>query len=195
MTALIWIIKKIRHLIESSKFSIIIQIDQFATMIICRQKLIISIDFFIRSNIRLVRTSQYFFQFSLDVRHKSSKNNIVSNALSRLSNSNKSNSNDYSELDVLFVCNRFNNLYAYNATLIEVSQNFNDKIIDKYVNDFKLKKHVLLLHKNDKFKKNTSEMLFVREKKSNISYRLINRCKTSMYIKKLYKRNVRYCKR
>ena len=59
MIALIWVVKKIRHLIKSSKFSIIIQTDHSATIDICKQKLIIFTNSFIRSNIRLIRASQY----------------------------------------------------------------------------------------------------------------------------------------
>ena len=149
MTALIWVIKKIRHLIESSKFSIIIQIDYSVTMTICRQKLIISTNFFIRSNIRLVRASQYLSQFSFDIRHKSDKNNLISDAFSRLVNTDVSLSRteNYFEFDAL---------YVYNTTLIKLSEKFENKIIQKYVDDFKWKKHVLLLHKNNLLKKTLS---------------------------------------
>ena len=128
MATLIWVIKKIRHLVESSKYSIIIQIDHSATVDICRQKLITSTNSFIRSNIRLVRASQYLSQFSLDVRHKSGKDNIVSDALSRLSSADVclSESNDYSELDAL---------YVYNTTLVEISENFRNRLIQGYSND------------------------------------------------------------
>ena len=164
MTALVWIVKKIRHLIESFKFSIVVQIDYSATMNICKQKLITSINSFIRSNIRLVRASQYFSQFSLDVRHKPDKDNIVSDALSRLNNTDMSlsGSNDYSKLNAL-------NTFSYNTTLVKMNEDFRKKIIDEYVNDSNWRKHVLLLHKNDQLKKNASDMPFIR-KKSLIYY-------------------------
>ena len=156
MTALIWIVKKIKHLIKSFKYSILIQIDHFATIDICKQKLITSINFFIRSNIRLIRASQYLFQFSLDVRHKSEKNNIVSDALSRLSSIDVSILEiEYSKLDALF---------SYNTTLMKINEKFKDRIVRKYAENLKWKKHILLLNNNNKLKKNAFDMFFVQEK-------------------------------
>ena len=130
MAALIWVIKKIRHLVESFKYSVIIQIDHSATIDICRQKLITFTNSSIRSNIRLVRVSQYLSQFSLDIRHKPGKDNIVSDALSRLSSTDMclSGSNDYSELDAL---------YVYNTTFVEISENFRNRLIQEYFNDLR----------------------------------------------------------
>ena len=146
-------------MIESFKYSIIIQIDHFATINICRQKLIISTNSSIRSNIRLVRASQYLSQFSLDVKHKLDKDNIVSNTLSWLNSVDMSLSNlhDYSELNAL-------NTFNYNITLVKMNEGFRKKIIDEYVNDFSWRKHVLLLHKNDQLKTNAFNMSFIRDK-------------------------------
>ena len=121
MTALIWIIKKVKHLIEFSKFSVIIQIDHSTTIDIYKQKLITNTNFFIRSNIRLIRVSQYLSQFSLDVKHKLDKNNVVSNALFKLINIETISfeQKDYSEFDAL---------YIYNTTLIEIDKNFKKKL-------------------------------------------------------------------
>ena len=84
------------------KFSITIQTDYSVTVDICKQKLITSTNSFICSNIKFVQTSQYFFQFSLNVRQKSDKDNIVSNALSKLSSTNVSQSEkNYFELNTL----------------------------------------------------------------------------------------------
>ena len=159
MTALIWVVKKIKHLIESSKFSIIIQIDHFATIDICKQKLIIFTNSFIRSNIRLIRASQYLSQFSFDVRHKFDKDNIVSDAFSRLNSTNifLSDSYNYSKLNAL-------NTFSYNTTFVKMNEDFRKKIIDEYVNDFSWRKHVLFLHKNDQLKKNAFNMSFIKKK-------------------------------
>lgn len=53
----VWIIKKLRYLVESSHFSIIIQTHYLAILDIMQQLLIISINFIIRMNIHLVRAS------------------------------------------------------------------------------------------------------------------------------------------
>lgn len=156
MAALIWVVKKVRHLIESSEFPVVIQTDHSATVDICRQKLITATNSSIRSNIRLVRASQYLSQFSLDVRHKPGKDNVVPDALSRLSSTDVTSlgSKDYSELDAL---------YIYNTTLVEISKDFSDRIIKGYANDPRWKKHVLLLDKNDRLKENAAVMSFVKE--------------------------------
>ena len=156
MTILIWIVKKMRHLIKFSKFSIMIQIDHSVTVKICKQKLITTTNLFIRNNIRFVRVSQYLSQFSLDVKHKFEKNNIISDALFRLSNTDvvSFEKENYSEFDAF---------YVYNTTLIKINKNFNDRIVQNYINDFKWRKHVLLLNKNDRLKKNAAVMSFVKE--------------------------------
>ena len=156
MTTLIWVVKKVRHLIKFSEFSIVIQIDHSVTVEICKQKLITATSSSIRSNIRFVRVFQYLSQFSLNVRHKSRKDNIISDALFRLSNTDvvSFEKENYSEFDAL---------YVYNTTLIKISKNFSDRIVQKYINDSRWRKHVLLLNKNDRFKKNAAVMSFVKE--------------------------------
>ena len=161
MTVLIWIIKKVRHLIKFSKFLVIIQIDHLVTIDICKQKFITNTNFFIRSNIRLVRVSQYLSQFSLDVKHKFDKDNVMSDALFKLINIETISfeQKDYSEFDAL---------YIYNITLIKIDKNFKNKIIQDYASDSKWKKHVLLLNKNDSLNENVAIMSFI--KKENLIY-------------------------
>lgn len=95
---------------------------------ICKQTLITSTNFTIRMNIKFGRIFQFFSQFNFDVRYKSRKNHIISNALSKLVSTNhivlKRN---YSKLNILFV---------YNAIFIEMFSNFHEKTIDKYFKDF-----------------------------------------------------------
>lgn len=80
-----------------------------------------------RINLRLVRTSQFLQQFRLDVRHKSGKEHIVSDALSRLASTNVGCSNlSHSELDALF---------TYNATLVEIHPGLISRILAGYEDD------------------------------------------------------------
>lgn len=80
-----------------------------------------------RINIRLVRGSQYLHQFRLLMRHKSGKEYIILDALSKLAGAkNTTHNNKYSELDSLFV---------YHITLVEINLNLVKHILDGYVSD------------------------------------------------------------
>lgn len=120
----IWIIKKIRHIIESSKSSVIIQTDHSAILNILQQSLVMSITSTMRLNLRLVRASQFFQQFKLNVRHKPGKEHIVPDALSRLASTNTAHANPHhSELNALF---------AYSTTLVKLHPTLISRILAGY---------------------------------------------------------------
>lgn len=50
----------IKHLVQSSRHRVIVQIDHQAIVDVCEQTLIIVINSTIRMNVKLVRTSQFF---------------------------------------------------------------------------------------------------------------------------------------
>lgn len=79
---LIWIMRRVRHIIEIFIMIIIIYIDHAINIFIIKQITLnfINIDKF---NLRLIRAFIYFFQFRLNIRHKSNKNYVIFNALSR----------------------------------------------------------------------------------------------------------------
>lgn len=79
-------------------------------------------------NIRLVRVSQFVNQFNFEIRYKSEKEHIIFDALVRLIsfNINLFSNSNYFELDAL---------YAYDVILIEISTNFQNKIIQDYFDD------------------------------------------------------------
>ena len=64
----------------------------------------------------------------------------------------------------MYIYHRFDDLYAYNTTLMKINSNFDEKIVRNYANDAAWRKHVLLLHKNDELEKNASDMSFIKEK-------------------------------
>ena len=84
MTALIWTMRRISHMIKASKYSTVIYIDHEINLAIAaKTKLnITNID---KLNIKLIKTSIYLFQFWLNVSHWSDKFNIIPDVLSRLS--------------------------------------------------------------------------------------------------------------
>ena len=63
----VWVVKKVRHIIESSKSNVIIQTDHSAIIDILQQLSIISTTSTMRLNLRLVRVSQFLQHFKLDV--------------------------------------------------------------------------------------------------------------------------------
>lgn len=107
----VWVVKKVRHIIKSSKSNAIIQTDYSAIIDIFQQSSITSTTSTMRLNLRLVRASQFLQQFKLEVRHKSGKEHIVPDALNRLASANRHQDPQHSELDALFI---------YNTMLVEM---------------------------------------------------------------------------
>ena len=84
ITDIVWIIKKIKHMIESIEMSsIIIYIDYNAVVSILRQTTFITFNIN-KLNLKLVKASQYLFEFNLFIRHKIDKFNIIFDILFKL---------------------------------------------------------------------------------------------------------------
>ena len=157
---LVWVLRKIRHLMKSIKMSTIIYTDYDATLNIAKQISLITSSTN-KLNLRLIRVSNYIQRFSLNIRHKSEKFHTVSDALSRLSaklstsfsSEQKSDTIDDEKLDVL-----------HTASTIEISFDFKSRIIENYKQDSDWIKIENVLNKFD----NTS-LLYVR--KNDLIYR------------------------
>ena len=129
-------IKKICYMIEFSKKSfIIIYIDYFAIVSIFKQ-IILIISFIDKLNLRLIRASQYLFNFNITLRHKVDKSNVILNILFRLS-THTAQMNDVNKKEIL------NILYDYSIKI--ANEKLNDIFIQvtyhviliKMLNDFK----------------------------------------------------------
>ena len=74
-----------------------------------------------------MRTFDYIQRFDLNIRHKSEKQHIILNALSRLSSLNETNNNnnDDKELNML-----------YTIILIEINTDFRNRLLYEYETDF-----------------------------------------------------------
>jgi hypothetical protein len=77
-----------------------------------------------------VRAELYLFQYTLDIKYRVSKNNIVPDVFSRLIYL-KHDSNSLSEDKDIFE-NAINKYYYYNAIVIEISDEFKNNIKKKY---------------------------------------------------------------
>lgn len=119
----VWVVKKVKHIIESSKSSVIIQTDHSAIIDILQQSSITSTISTMRLNLRLVRASQFLQQFKLNVRHKPGKEHIVPDALSRLASTSRHPDPEHSELDALF---------TYNTTFVEMHPALVSQILAGY---------------------------------------------------------------
>ena len=125
IAGIVWTLRKVRHMVESSKQAVKIQTDHSAIIDIMRQNSIVSTSSTMRMNTRLIRASQFLKQFNLDISYKPGKEHIVPDALSRLASSSKQDLPDHhSELDVLFT-----------TALVQMDENFHKRLISGYQND------------------------------------------------------------
>ena len=145
VAGIVWVVKKVRHMIESSKCSpVVIYTDHSAAVPISRQTTLTtsSTD---KLNLRLVRASQYLSSFNIAIRHKSGKSNTVPDALSRLQGNEQFQGDHPGVLDVLYG-QPTDSLDAgpdlpplpemvYHMTLVEMSDDFKDRLKKAYQED------------------------------------------------------------
>lgn len=136
MTELMWTIRRIFYMIKSSILLTIIYTDnEVNTLIVATTKLsTININ---KLNMKFIRVSIYLSQFRLDIRHRSRKFNIVSNAISRLSIKSDRSLNDslnlnFEHFDIALIDSENDQIYAYSKILIEMFKKFRTRIIDEY---------------------------------------------------------------
>ncbi len=106
-------------------------------------------------NVRLIRVPQFIRGFCLSGRHKSEKDHIVPDVLSKLecTNTNLPQDSHHLQLDVLSVCI---------ATLVQLSSSLFRKIIPFYMIDEWWKKILTQIDNNDRFLENKAIFLFER---------------------------------
>ena len=139
MADLVWLVKRIKHLIEAFKHVTIIYIDHAVNSFIARQiKLITSS--VNKLNMKLIRASVYLSQFRLDVRYKFDKSHIIFDAFSRLSISNCMSSDKDDVLDIEnfhenMIDSENDVIYVYNSDLVAMFENFKLKLRQDYQSD------------------------------------------------------------
>lgn len=146
---LVWMIQKIRHMIEAVNKPIIVQTDHSATSFIIRQ-VKLTTSFTDKLNLQLICFSQYLSQFELNIHYKLSKTHIVSDALSRLSQLTKVGSTTTAEADSSDVLEEFHTDMeeSYHVSLIELSSNFRKRLVKGYKEDDGLRKIQEMLKDN-----------------------------------------------
>ena len=120
--------KQIRHMIETSKYIIIIYIDHVVnSSITCQIKFINNnVD---KLNIKLIRVSIYLSQFRLNVRYKSKRFYIILDAFNRLSTRNimfsdKNNVFDIENFHNDIINSKNDDIYVFNKNLITIFDDF-----------------------------------------------------------------------
>jgi transposase InsO family protein len=144
VACLVWILKKIRHLVEASKQPVIVWTDHAATIPIAKQTSLTtsSTD---KLNLRLVQAAAYIQRFQLQIYHKPGKDNIVPDALSRLPSKNPQTESE-PILDTLFT----EPSYAFHILMIEVADDFKTAIATGYDTDRHWKPIIDAVRTNEK---------------------------------------------
>jgi hypothetical protein len=151
MIELIWIVKKIAHMIKSSKHSIVIYIDhEIISVITAIIKLITSSTD--RLNMKLIRVFMYLSQFRLNIRHRSEKSNVISDALSKLSVKRNNSSHealnlnqDLEHYQSDIETSESDQVYVYVTTLVKMFTKFRTKIQKEYQKKTKWMKLIKML--------------------------------------------------
>src|SRR5436190_17489060 len=134
-----WVVRKIRHLIESNcKPPTIIFTDHAAIPGLAKQAditMTVSVE---RLNLWLVCASEYLSRFQLDIHHKPRKTHLVPDALSQLPSLNSTPSEDAP-------MGELNALHGTSITLVQICDDFKDCIKARYDTDQFWKKVLLQL--------------------------------------------------
>ena len=151
---IVWMLKKIKHLIDSFALSIIIYTNHETILKFVKQTILIisSID---KLNFRFVRASNYIQRFDLNIRHKFDKQHIISNVLFRFVNFNNNikKSFDENKFDVLFI-----------TTLIKINEVFRNRLLKNYIKNSTWKKIIILLNTQNQIDiENNATLFFYRE--------------------------------
>ena len=136
IAALVWIIKKVKHMIETiTKTTVIFTNHSVSTSIVKQISHIFSnID---KLNLKLIKVFVYLSQFDLDVRYKSKKFNIVFDVLFRL----------FTISSLQSFSKKTN---AFQISLIIMSNEFKKRLIDEYAKDASWTKIIKALQELEK---------------------------------------------
>lgn len=145
VSCLVWALRKLRHMIESSRQPTVVYTDHASTVGISTQTSMNTVALE-RLNLRLIRASQYIQQFRLQVFHRPGKSNTVADALSRLTT--KQNKNiKYNEPDLDSIDAYFTD-HGYTASSIQLSTQLKKRIIEGYCDDPRTTRIIEVLRNN-----------------------------------------------
>ena len=128
VAGLVWVIRKTRHLIESTLAGLcIVYTDHSATIAIARQSSLntASIE---KLNLRLIQVSEYIQRFLLDIRYRAGRTNTIPDTLSRLSNRDYRPEPEGPRKDTAIM----NTIPIYITSLVEMSDEFKRRLKEGY---------------------------------------------------------------
>ena len=121
VACMVWTVRKLRHMLEGCQSPPIIYTDHASTAGIVNQTHLGS-SATDKLNLRLIRASQYLSQFSLEIRHRTGKSNVIPDALSRLPRMQPSAPQEEIRDET----------FAHNVTVTSMSASLRRKIIRGY---------------------------------------------------------------
>ena len=137
MAGLVWVVRRIRHLIEGSRHPTVMFTDHALDPSIVKQTSLSSSNTD-KLNLRLIRASTYLSQFRLDIRYKPGKDHIVPDALSRL----PSNASSRAAPDILDISSYHSSVkdvsdsaYAFQGSLAVMSADFKNRVLEGYLKE------------------------------------------------------------
>ena len=155
-TGLVWTIKKICHMVELAKTPAIVYTDHAAIVSIAWQTNLMTITATDKLNLHIIQALEYLQQFNLDVRHKPGKMHIILNALSCLANQEEmTRSTTKSKLDAPAATAQ--EIWANPAMLVELNNNFKEKLNTGYKNNLSWKRVRNIVTSNNDFKANAAK--------------------------------------
>lgn len=129
ITKLIWILRKIHHIIESTQQFFIIYTNHGVIVKISRQVFLFT-SFINKFNLHLIKASEYIQKCNLIIKHKSDKKYVISNVLFKLISINLVLNIYSKEFKVLIAIEKSINFFF----VVEIFKDIRDKIIAKYQN-------------------------------------------------------------
>ena len=155
MTDIVWIIKKIQHIIETAEYIIIIYINHFAVIFIVQQFSLNTVNIE-KLNLCLMWTSEYLQHFCLNVHYKSGKTNIILDVLFCLVSWDYQFELNELSLDVLHI----SIIFIYTNNLVKISLKFHQYILHNYFIELCWQCIVNMIKWNDVFDSENTVTLF-----------------------------------
>ena len=152
VAGMVWVVRKVKHMVESSQTPAKIFTDHGAIIAIAKQRSL-ETESTDRANLRLISASHYLQQFKLEIFHKPGREHTIPDALSRLQSFATAATTP--ELDFEGVAN-----YNVTASLPEMTADFRAKLQEGYKQDKAYRKILPQLQENETFGENKADLKF-----------------------------------